>query len=173
MSVWRGSLRDAKANETNADRPLLVFSFTIAPQLCFGQGGGNVLFQEKVSALKSLNKIQTVFRISASQPTELISVNDLSDFVVIGLRRHAPDLAEAVDASDWLQVSLVMTRSGGWVSVSVYRHVRVLASGMDVFAPVWSDGTGYFGSMPKADVKEGLDNLLIRFSADYLRASRM
>ena len=140
----------------------------IAPQLCLSQ---DVLAVHKVNGLKGLRSVAVVIR--PNMPREVASLKEWGDMVEVGLHRKVPDLIVSdTKAADWLELNIITTDAGGFVEICVYRWVRVLASGEEVFAKVWSESRAIFGGVSKQAVKESLDTLLTSFSADYLRSKR-
>ncbi len=94
--------------------------------------------------------------------------------IEIGLHRNVPGLAlsDAKKSPDWYELSIITTDAGGFIEISVYRWVKVLASGEEVLAKVWWDSRAIFGAVSKQVVQESLDALLTSFAADYLRSKR-
>jgi hypothetical protein len=149
---------------------LLAFLLSaVAPQLCLGQ---DVLAAHKVNALKGLRSIAVVLRHNT--PREVASLKEWGDMIEVGLHRKVPDLmvSDTIKSSDWFELNIITTDAGGFVEICLYRWVRVLASGEDVFAKVWSESRATFGRASKQDVQEALDTLLTSFAADYLRSKR-
>jgi hypothetical protein len=81
-------------------------------------------------------------------------------------------LSNAENAPAWLELRIVTSDAGGFLEVSVYRWVKVLASGEDIFSKVWWDSRAIFGGVSKRALQEALDTLLTSFAADYFRAKR-
>lgn len=142
---------------------------TMASQPCFGQ---DMLDAHKVNALKGLHSVALVFRLKT--PREVASLKEWSDMIEVGLHRNAPDLAVlgTEKSSDWLELNIITTDAGAFIEISLYRWVKVLASGEEVVAKVWWDSRAIFGGVSKHAVHESLDALLTSFAADYLRSKR-
>ena len=148
----------------------LVFLLSaVAPQLCLGQ---DVLAAHKGNALKGLRSVAVVIRHNT--PREVASLKELRDMVEVGLHQKVPDLmvSDTIKSSDWFELNIITTDAGAFVEIGLYRWVRVLASGEEVFAKVWSDSRASFGPVSKQNLQEALDSLLTSFAADYLRSKR-
>lgn len=153
-------------------RVLATITFLIAvtaSQPCLGQ---DVLAAHKVNALIGLRSVAVVIR--PNTPQEVASLKELGDMIEVGLHRNVPDLAVSgtEKSSDWFELSIITTDAGGFVEISLYRWVKVLASGEEVVAKVWWDSRAIFGGVSKHAVRESLDALLTSFAADYLRSKR-
>lgn len=149
---------------------LLTFLiFAMAPQLCLDQ---DVLAAHKVNALKGLRSVAVVLR--PNMPREVATIKEWGDMIEVGLHRKVPDLvvSDTNKSSDWFVLNVITTDAGGFVEICLYRWVRVLASGEEVFAKVWSESRAIFGWVSKQSVQESLDTLLTSFAADYLRSKR-
>lgn len=150
---------------------LLAFVFlaaqVILTEACFGQ---DPLAEHKITGLKKLLTIAVVLRLNT--PREIASPKEWNDMVLLGLHRHAPDLkvADTTNAPAWLELNVATTDAGGFLQLSVYRWVKVLDSGDKTFAKVWWDSRAGFGHISRSSLQELLDELLVSFSADYLRA---
>jgi hypothetical protein len=107
-------------------------------------------------------------------PREVASLKEWGDMIEIGLHRKIPDLvvSDTKKSSDWFELNIITTDAGGLVEISLYRWVRLLASGEEVFTKVWWESRAIFGGVSKQAVQESLDTLLTSFAADYLRSKR-
>lgn len=154
------------------ERVLAVFMFFIAvmaSQPCLGQ---DVLGVHKVNALKGLRSVAVVVRHNT--PREVASLKEWGDMITVGLHRNVPDLVVSgtEKSPNWFELNIITTDSGGFIEISLYRWVKVLASGEEVVAKVWWDSRAIFGGVSKQAVQESLDALLTSFAADYLRSNR-
>jgi len=129
------------------------------------------LSQHKVRGLKNLHSIAIVLR--SNTPKEIASPKEWSDFLAVGLHQMVPDLIiapSADSASDWMELNIVTTDAGAFLELSVYRWVRLLATGDRVFTKVWWDQRVILGATDRTLLHDPLDALLTSFAADYLRA---
>jgi hypothetical protein len=154
------------------NRVLSVLTFFIAvmaSQSCFGQ---DALGVHKVNALKGLRSVAIVVR--PNTPREVASLKEWGDMIEVGLHHNVPDLSVlgTEKSPNWFELGIITTDSGGFVEISLYRWVKVFASGEDVVAKVWWDSRAIFGGVSKQAVQESLDALLTSFAADYLRSKR-
>lgn len=157
------------------NRVLTILVFLILPimasQSCLGQ---DALATEKVNALKGLRSVAIVLRLNT--PREIASLKEWGDMIEVGLHRRVPDLIVVSDinkAPNWFELNLITTNDGGFVEVSLYRWVKVLASGEEVVAKVWWDARVILRGVSKQAVQESIDTLLTSFAADYLRSKRL
>jgi hypothetical protein len=148
---------------------LAFFVAALASQPCLGQ---DLLASHTVNALKGLHSVAVVVR--PNTPRELASVKEWGDMIEVGLHRNVPGLAVSgtEKSPDWFELSIITTDAGAVIGVSLYRWVRVLASGEEVVAKVWWDSRAVFGGVSKHAVQESIDALLTGFGADYLRSKR-
>lgn len=148
---------------------LMFFMCALAYQPCLGQ---DALATSKINALKGLSSVAVVVR--RNTPRELASVKEWGDMIELSLHRNAPGLAvsDTEKSPNWLELSIITTDEGAFIEISLYRWVRVLASGEEVVAKVWWDSRVVFGGVSRSTVQQSIDALLIGFSADYLRAKR-
>jgi|GEM_PF-3457521 hypothetical protein len=154
------------------NRVLAAITFFIVVmnfQPCLGQ---DVLGTQKVNALKGLRSIAIVIR--PNTPREVATLKEWSDMIEVGLHRNVPGLAVSgtEKSPNWLELSIVTTDAGGLIEISLYRWVKILASGEEVFAKVWWDSQAIFGGVSKQALQQSLDALLTSFAADYLLANR-
>lgn len=149
---------------------MFLIPAVMASQSCLGQ---DALAADKVNALKDLRSVAIVLRLNT--PREIASLKEWGDMIEVGLHRRVPDLIVVSDtkkAPNWFELNIITTNEGGFVEISVYRWVRVLASGEEVVAKVWWDARAIFGGVSKQAVQESIDTLLTSFAADYLRSKR-
>lgn len=148
---------------------ILLATPLILPDPCFGQ---DPLAKHKISGLKGLRTLVIVVR--PNTPRQIASLKEWEDMVEVGLRRNVPELnrSDAPTASAWLELSVITTDAGGFLELSVYRWVRVLSSGEEIFSKVWWDSRAVFGGVSKKSLQDMLDALITSFAADYFRAKR-
>lgn len=132
----------------------------------------DIFAEHKVNALKSLRSVVVVVR--PNTPFEIVSLNELQNWAEISLYRDLPNLklSDSTSESDWLEIGIVTTKGGGAIEVSLYRWVTVMKSGEEVISKVWWDAQFIFGRTSKTDLRDALDTILTRFSADYIRSKR-
>jgi len=148
---------------------ITFFITVMAFQQCFAQ---DELSVHKVNALKGLNSIDIVIR--PNTPREILTLKEWEDIIEVSLHRKIPSLAVSGTKkfSNWFELSIITTDVGAFMEISLYRWVKILTSGEDVFAKVWWDSRAIFGGVSKQYLKQSLDDLLTSFAADYLRANR-
>ena len=137
---------------------------------CFGQ---DVLAGNKINGLKSLRTVAIVVR--PNTPREIAGLKEWGDMVEVGLRRDVPDLGRSDDvqkAPAWLELSVITTDAGGFLELSLYRWVKVVDTGEQIFSKVWWDSRVVFGGISKRSLQDALDALVTSFAADYCRARR-
>jgi hypothetical protein len=146
---------------------LLLLSFVP----CYGSAQ-DAFAEHRVNGLKGLRNVALVIR--ANTPHEVFTLKEWADLVELGLQRNAPDLTvlEPKASQNWLELSVVTTDQGAVVEVSLLRWVKVLASGQEVIAKVWSQSRMTFGGVSKNAMRESIDTLLTSFAADYARSKR-
>lgn len=145
---------------------LLVFNSFVLSSPCSGQ---NILEGHKVRGLKGITGISVV--LSVNTLTEFFTTKEWTDIVELGLHSKVPEL-NLRDTNDapWLELSVITTRTGGNLELSVYRWVRVLDSKEEILAKVWWDSRAVYGNLSKKGLKEELNILLTSFAADYVRS---
>jgi hypothetical protein len=91
----------------------------------------------------------------------------------LGLRRNVPELKIQADdrtAQGWIELSSITTEGGCFLELSVFRWVKVMDSGEEIFTKVWWNQRTGFGETTREHLKEFIDILLTSFAADYYRA---
>jgi hypothetical protein len=161
-----------KHKELRMNRILAAITFLIAvmtSQPCLGQ---DVLGAHKINGLKGLHSVAIVVR--PNTPREVATLKEWGDMIEVGLHRNVPDLevSDTEKTPNWFELSIITTDAGGFIEISLYRWVKVLTSGEEVFAKVWWDSRVIFGGVSKQALNQSLDDLLTSFSADYLRYNR-
>ncbi|MBI2998300.1 MAG: hypothetical protein HYY46_07570 [Deltaproteobacteria bacterium] len=148
---------------------VLLIASMLGPGSSLGQ---DPLAGHKVKGLKGLRTLALVIR--PNTPREVASLKEWADMVELRLHRNVPDLtlSDAANAPAWLELSIITTEAGGFLELSVYRWVKVLASGEETFSKVWWDSRAIFGGVSKEALQDSLDTLLTSFAADYFRAKR-
>jgi hypothetical protein len=128
--------------------------------------------EHRVRALRNMKDVAIVVR--ANTPKEVASISEFADMVQVSLGRNAPSLRvmSTENSSNWLEISVIAAEQGGKVEISVYRWVRLRATGEDVVAKVWDRSESIFGGVSRQAMRESIETLVTRFSADYLRATR-
>jgi len=154
------------------NRFLAAFAFLIAIMTSHPCLGQDVLGAHKVNALKGLHSVAIVVR--PNTPREVATLKEWGDMIEVGLHRNVPDLTVSgtEKSPNWLELSIITTDVGGFIEISLYRWVKVLASGEEVVAKVWWDSRSIFGGVSKQALQQSLDALLTSFAADYLRSNR-
>lgn len=149
---------------------LCSLALLVVPNLGHSQ---DALAEQKTRALKGLHEVAIVLRRSGDDAS---NVRDLVDIVEVALHNKLPGVKvvmKAEEAENWLEVMFVNSNNGCAVGLTLYRWVRVVSSKERIFAPVWTNTTGLFGSCPIRDRNDVLENLLTRFAGDYVRAQRL
>lgn len=128
--------------------------------------------QDRIKGLKGIHNVALLYQTNFAR--EVFSFRELADWVELGLHRNAPDLVVLVPqkTATWIIVNVLTEDRGGRVDISIYRRVKVLDSGQEISAIVWSDGRTLFGSVSKEGMRDSIDILLTRFAADYARSKR-
>ena len=128
--------------------------------------------EHRVKALRNMKDVAIVVRTNT--PNEVASVSEFADMVQVSLGRNAPSLgvASTDNSANWLEISVIAVEQGGRVEISVYRWVKLRATGEDVVAKVWDRSESMFGGVSRQAMRESIETLVARFSADYLRATK-
>ena len=149
---------------------VLLATALIVCKPCFGQ---DALAGNMIKGLKNLRSVAVIVR--PNTPREIASLKEWGDMVEVGLRRNVPDLGRLDDAQKagaWLELSVITTDAGGFLELSLYRWVKVVDTGEEIFSKVWWDSRVVFGGISKRSLQDALDALLTSFAADYSRARR-
>jgi hypothetical protein len=127
----------------------------------------------KITALKGLKDVALVLRPNVK--LEVLSHKEIVDTCELNLKQRIPELqvkANAQSSNNWLEISYITLSGGGFVEISLYRSVIVIATGEVVYAKVWDDKRLFLGQYNRDNLRECLDTLLISFGADFVRANR-
>ncbi|GAN32368.1 MAG: hypothetical protein UZ01_01888 [Candidatus Brocadia sinica] len=128
--------------------------------------------EHKIKGLKGLRNLSVV--IEPSTQKDIDSLKEWVDMVELGLHRKAPEitLSEVKKSSAWLVLSIATTEEGCFLELSIFRWVKVLDTGEEIFSKTWWDSRIIFGDVTRKSMQDALDILLTSFAADYLRAKR-
>ncbi len=135
--------------------------------------GQDVLRKHKITALKGLEDIYIVLRPNVM--TEVISQREIVDTCELNLRQRLPELRirkKIENARNWLELSYITTQHGGFVEISLYRWVKVITTGEDVFTSVWNDKKVIFGSVDRGSLRDAIETILVSFAVDFMRANQ-
>jgi hypothetical protein len=132
----------------------------------------DVLSDHKQRGLKRLTSIGLVIRPNVQ--LEILTVKEWGDLIEVRLHRDIPELKfeEPSDSRAWLELSVLTSDQGCVFELSVYRWVKVLDSGEEIFAKVWWGSREVLGTVERKIAIETLEPVIRSLAADYIRAQR-
>lgn len=132
--------------------------------------GQDPIRDHRIAALKGLKDVDLVLRPNVK--SEVLSHKEIVDTCELSLKQRIPELQVKESSKNWLEICYITSLNGGFVEISLYRWVTVIATGEDVYAKVWDDKRVILGPLGRADLREFIDTLLISFAADFTRANQ-
>lgn len=156
---------------------MLKYRLSLLVSVCFfwpsTVHGQDPMRDHRITALKGLKDVALVVRPNVK--SEVLSHKEIFDAYELNLKQRISELQvnkRAENSKNWLELSYITLSKGGFVEISLYRWVTVIATGEDVFAKVWDDKRVILRAFERDDLRETIDTLLISFAADFVRANQ-
>lgn len=135
--------------------------------------GQDYMRDHRIRGLKGLKDVALVMRPNVKW--EIMTFKEISDTFELKLKQQFPELQvkRVIEGSkDLLELSYITHSNGGFVEISLYRWVSVIATGEDVYAKVWDDKVVCPSRIERTDLRESIETLLVSFGADFIRANQ-
>ena len=148
-------------------RPLLyILIFSLWASTVQGQG---LLRDQRITSLKGLEDVAILFYPNVL--TEVLTFKEIVDVFKLNLKQLIPELELKKDSRNWLILSYITNGEGGFVEISLYRWVTVIANGEDIYAKVWDDKKITLGQFDGKIMRESMNTLLVSFALDFSRSN--